>query len=162
LIVIVMTSANNTNSGSIVDLWTTTDPTLQASIRENQPQEVGRPRHRIIGGYVMSTEEIRSWARRIIPFMDNRPPMEETPFGLSIASQLLNIYFKEDIYIRPVGETLGPEPCYMILTQTGSFEGKVGMDPSEIPQFVPGNYEKPLHEFLIQQGELKHIEFSVE
>ncbi|KAG5654143.1 hypothetical protein H0H81_006854 [Sphagnurus paluster] len=147
-----MTSTTNTNSGSIIDLWTTTDPNLQASIRDNDLLEIGNPRHRIIGGYVMSTEEIRSWARRIIPFMDDTTPMEETPTGLSIASQLLNIYFKEDIYMRPVEETFGPEPYYMILTQTGSFEGKVGMDPSEIPQFVPGDNEKPLHEFLVEQG----------
>ena len=122
-------------------------PPSATSVSAVLPCEQKIPRFRRIGGYVMTHKTAEKWAARLLGVE------ELDPDDIYAATQYINMsteQYNTSLSIRAVGEELIGH-C-MIVTQMARFRGYKDMPSSEITQFVPGEQEKVVYDFLLSQG----------
>lgn len=94
----------------------------------------------------MNAETAFDWASRLHG-RTVRPVYEN---NLAYKTIMKKIGKHRAVDFRNVGEV--PNVEWMVVTQIERFQGRVGMDPNKIPQFVEGTREKIGRQLLAEEG----------
>jgi len=118
----------------------------------SQPTTARRARRRNRwGGLVMSPNTAGAWASRI--FGRELHPLRNVHTICKVISNHVRSY---RLNFMVIGEVWPDEAQYMLITQSASFDGFKGMDPSTIPQFEEGDREAIARDLLEREGALGH------